>query len=261
MNPTRIGTHTPFSHPQTLPLRSVVEIAVEPILVVAPHPDDETLGCAGAIALLRSMGHTVYILVMSDGTQSHPHSRKYPKAALQQLREAETCRAMEILGVEEPCITFFALPDGAIATALAPGSAAIDQCQTYLANITPQLILLPWRHDPHPDHRATWQILQTALARLDLCPRLLEYPIWDWDIHQRQLLAEPAVQPWRLDIAEVFALKQQAISAYLSQTTDLINDDPTGFRLTPEMLGNFTQPWELYLEQLEQNHEPRIFTC
>ena len=248
MNPTKIGTDTPFSHPQTLPLRSVAEIVAAPVLVVAPHPDDETLGCAGAIALLRSIGSPVHILVMSDGTQSHPHSSKYPKAALQQLREAETRSAMAILGVDRSNITFFALPDGAMPTALAPGfSAAVARCQTYLASITPQLVLLPWRHDPHPDHRATWQILNAALAGLAIYPRSIEYPIWDWDLNQRQLLAEPAVQPWRLDIAEVTSLKQQAISAYLSQTTDLINDDPTGFRLTPEMLGNFAQPWELYL--------------
>ena len=181
MNPTKTHTHTPFSHPQTLPLCSVAEIIAEPVLVVAPHPDDETLGCAGAIALLRLMGSPVHILVMSDGTQSHPHSRQYPKAALQQLRAAETRAAMAILGVEESCITFLGLPDGAMPTALAPGfSAAVDRCQLYLASITPQLVLLPWRHDPHPDHRATWQILDAALARLAMYPRSIEYPIWDW---------------------------------------------------------------------------------
>ena len=253
MNPTKISPHTPFSCPQTVPLRSIAAIIAEPVLVVAPHPDDETLGCAGAIALLRSIGSPVHILVMSDGTQSHPHSRQYPKAVLQQLRAAETRAAMAILGVEESCITFFGLPDSAMPTASDPSfSAAVDRCQTYLTSITPQLVLLPWRHDPHPDHRATWQILDAALAGLAMYPRSIEYPIWDWDLNQRQLLAEPGIEPWRLDITEVVALKQQAIAAYLSQTTDLINDDPTGFRLTPELLGNFTQPWELYLEQ---NHE------
>lgn len=43
-------------------------------------------------------------------------------------------------------------------------------------------------------------------------------------------------------------LKLQAIAAYRFQTTDLIDDDPEGFRLTPEMLANFIHPWELYLE-------------
>jgi len=46
-----------------------------------------------------------------------------------------------------------------------------------------------------------------------------------------------------------FVLIQQAIAAYRSQTTNLIDDDPNGFRLTAEMLENFAQPWEIYLEE------------
>ena len=48
-------------------------------LIVAPHPDDESLGCGGAIALLRKFNLEVSILVLSDGTLSHPNSLKFPK--------------------------------------------------------------------------------------------------------------------------------------------------------------------------------------
>jgi hypothetical protein len=44
-------------------------------------------------------------------------------------------------------------------------------------------------------------------------------------------------------------LKQRAIAAYRSQTTSLIDDDPTGFCLSPQMLSNFARPWEVYLEE------------
>lgn len=107
----------------------------------------------------------------------------------------------------------------------------------------------PDRYDPHPDHRATWQILQAALALTALSLRVIEYPIWDWDPQQRQLHYFESNQAWRLDISEVVELKQRAIALYRSQTTDLIDDDPTGFRLTPQMLSNFAHPWEIYLEQ------------
>ncbi|MHC5832664.1 MAG: PIG-L deacetylase family protein, partial [Nostoc sp.] len=63
---------SPLSNPSVLPWRSVNEIACSPILIVAPHPDDETLGCGGAIALLRSLNCHVQVLVISDGTLSHP---------------------------------------------------------------------------------------------------------------------------------------------------------------------------------------------
>lgn len=241
---------SPLSNPQALPLRSISAIAAEPVLVIAPHPDDETLGCAGAIALLKHQGYTVKILVMSDGTQSHPNSLKYPALALRHLRESETRYAMRLLGVEPSHLTFLQLLDGAVPKAGAVNfSAAVNQCCGYLANVIPKIIFAPWRSDPHPDHRATYQILQAALVQIQGCFRVIEYPIWDWDLNQRQSFPQDLHQAWRLDIAEVVAQKQQAIAAYRSQTTDLIDDDPDGFRLTPKMLSNFAHPWEIYLEE------------
>lgn len=60
---------------------------------------------------------------------------------------------------------------------------------------------------------------------------------------------DTSVTIWRLDISQVVKLKQQAIATYRSQTTNLIDDAPEGFRLTPQMLANFTRPWEVYLEE------------
>jgi LmbE family N-acetylglucosaminyl deacetylase len=248
---TSIADHaSPLARPLDLPLYSIEEIAAEPVLVVAPHPDDETLGCAGAIALLRAQGYTVQILVVSDGTQSHPNSRKYPAPALRALRAAETRRAMAILGVEPSHITFLQLPDGAVPSVGTPGfKAAVSTCYTYLKTVIPKIVFAPWRSDPHPDHRATGHILCAALAQAVLSPRVIEYPIWDWDPQQRRLSSQDAKTAWRLEISEVLTLKKQAIAAYRSQTTDLIDDDPLGFRLTPQMLQNFTQLWEIYLEE------------
>ena len=62
-------------------------------LVVAPHPDDESLGCGGAIALLSGFGCPVHVLFISDGTGSHPNSRKFPPPALRALRESEAQNA------------------------------------------------------------------------------------------------------------------------------------------------------------------------
>ena len=57
-------------------------------------------------------------------------------------------------------------------------------------------------------------------------------------------------QPRRLDIAPVLAAKLRAIACHRSQTTDLIADDPGGFRLEPAMLRRFELPWETYLEAI-----------
>ena len=60
---------------------------------------------------------------------------------------------------------------------------------------------------------------------------------------------EGSITTWRLDINQVVKLKQQAIATYRSQTTNLIDHAAEGFRLTPQMLANFTRPWEVYLEE------------
>jgi LmbE family N-acetylglucosaminyl deacetylase len=221
-----------------------------PVLIVAPHPDDETLGCGGAVALLRSYGCPVWVLVITDGTQSHPRSRKYPAPILQQLREQETRSAMSRLGVASGAVTFLQLSDGKVADAVALQSAQ-SICRNYLKGIAPKTIFLPWRHDPHPDHRATWQLLKDAIVDTGIAARLIEYPIWDWDIQQSNHLPDSSqMQAWRLNIQNVLGMKQRAIGAYRSQTTDLIDDDPAGFRLTPTMLAHFTQPWEVYFEEI-----------
>ena len=247
----RVVASSPLTNPAALPLREATAIALGSTLVVAPHPDDETLGCGGAIALLRSLGCDVQVLVISDGTLSHPRSQKYPAPLLRALRESETLSALALLGVDAAKVTFLRLQDGSIPTQNSPGiKNAVASCKDWLALFAPKTIFLPWRYDPHPDHRASWKLIHTALLNLPLSPRLIEYPIWDWDPEQRGSLPDTSqVTSWRLDISSVVELKQRAIAAYRSQTTDLIDDDPEGFRLTAEMLANFTRPWEVYLEE------------
>ncbi|MBW4578046.1 MAG: PIG-L family deacetylase [Tildeniella nuda ZEHNDER 1965/U140] len=246
-----IASQPPLFNPATLPLRSVHTITGS-ALVVAPHPDDETLGCGGAIALLRALDYPVYILVISDGTLSHPRSLKYPAPRLQALRQAETLEALSILGVEKTDVMFLGLQDGSIPTSESPGiQEAVACCRTYLEALLPETIFLPWRTDPHPDHRATWKLMHTALVYLNYSPRIIEYPIWDWDPEQGTFTSLEQVVAWRLDIQAVLETKLRAIAAYRSQTTNLIDDDPEGFQLTPEMLVNFTRPWEMYLEDVQ----------
>ena len=235
---------------EALPLRTAEDVFADcrGAVVVAPHPDDETLGCGGAIALLRQRGIPVHILVVSDGTQSHPHSQRYPPDRLRQLREQETCAAVQVLGLPTAAVTFLRWPDTAVPH---PGdldfSTAVDQCYCYLLCHSPTLVFVPWQHDRHCDHRATWTITQHALSQLSSPPRQLVYSIWGSP--SAGLPALPVGETgWRLNICDVKAVKRRAANAYQSQTTDLIADDPTGFRLTPTMLNNLIQPWETYLE-------------
>lgn len=223
-------------------------------LIVAPHPDDESLGCGGAIALLSLRRMPVAVLAMSDGTLSHPNSQKFPPARLRALRESEMIAALEILGAGRETATFFRFRDRHV-----PGEddagfdAAVERVARFLADFRPETVLAPWRRDPHPDHRACWQIVRSAMRRgngASVAGRLLEYPIWLWELAAGgDWPVEENIRAVRLDIGAVVARKQAAIRAHASQTTDLIDDDPDGFRLAPEVLAHFNAPYEIFFEE------------
>ncbi|MDB9529386.1 PIG-L family deacetylase [Oscillatoria sp. CS-180] len=233
-----------------LPLYSADQVFSECrcAVVVAPHPDDESLGCGGAIALLRQSDIPVQILVVSDGTGSHPNSRRYPPSQLRHLREQETRLAAKRLGVDAQAITFWRWPDKAV-----PGLGtqdfiiAVDQGRRYLRRHSPALLFVPWRGDQHCDHRAAWQIIQACLQDWSHPPRQVAYAVWGSRSAGLPLLP-PGETGWRLDIRSVEEIKRWAIAAHRSQTTLLIDDDPNGFCLTPDMLANLIQPWETYLD-------------
>lgn len=220
-------------------------------IVFAPHPDDESLGCGGAIALLRKRGLPVAVVTMSDGALSHPNSVKFPADKLRDLRESEMLNALEILGVGAGEITFLRYRDRRVPNESNDDfDAAVETVKTILAAEKPQTILAPWRFDPHPDHRATWQIVRRAAESVNCRARLLEYPIWLWELaEQSDLPDEKKIRVRRLNIESVVAIKQKAIRAHASQITGLIDDDPQGFRLSAEVLEHFAEPFEIYLEE------------
>ncbi len=224
-----------------------------PTLIVAPHPDDESLGCGGLIALLRRRSVSVHVLFVTDGTLSHPNSRRYPAPALRALREAEATAALATLGVEAGHVTFLRLPDGSAPDRAAAGfDDAVERCRAPLTAIAPETVCLPWRRDPHPDHRAVSQIVRAAAWSACAAARLIEYPIWTWERAAPEDLPQPGeVCGWRLDIDAVAAQKQAAIACHASQVTRLIDDDPDGFWLSPEVLAHFAAPWEVFLETVD----------
>ena len=214
-------------------------------LIVAPHADDESLGCGGVISLLRKYGQTVYILLLSDGTLSHPNSREYPADQLMELREKELVEAAAILGVPAENIIFCRYKDRQVP------SASGDEFPTAVKNISkmlevlkPQSIFLPWRRDPHPDHLAAFQLITQSNIQ---GAQLYEYPIWLKELGETS--DEPNIEevtPFRLDISTVLQQKKEAIAAHRSQTTNFISDDPEGFTLSEEMLDLFTIPYETF---------------
>lgn len=214
-------------------------------LIIAPHADDESLGCGGVISLLRKFGQTVYILLLSDGTLSHPNSREYPAEKLRDLREKELLDAAEILGVPAENIIFCRYPDRNVPSTHHEGfKDAVRSISKLMAVIQPQSIFVPWRRDPHPDHRAAFQLIDDSETEN---AKIYEYPIWLRELGQNG--DEPTTDesmPFRLNISSVLAQKQQAVSQHRSQISGIISDDPEGFQLSQEMLDQFNVPYETF---------------
>ena len=224
-------------------------------LVIAPHPDDESLGCGGTIAQLGALGYAVHVVFVSDGTMSHPNSRAYPTERLRDLREAEAHEALRILAVNERACTFLRYKDRQVPMRDQPDFLeAATSVATLIDQVKPSTIFVPWRRDPHPDHRASWQITQEALQQTTSKPRVLEYLIWLWELGNQNDMPNPdEVNVWKVPIDAVMAQRDRAIAAHRSQVTHLIDDDPTAFYLSPELLTHFEKPRELFLETKQPN--------
>lgn len=224
-------------------------------LAVAPHPDDESLGCGGTLALLADLQLPVLIVFVSDGAASHPNSLQWAAPRLRDLREAEARAALDVLGVGGSNARFLRLPDGAVPRAgEADFAAALQQVEELVADFGPQTVLVPWRRDPHRDHRASWQLFAHALRwrEPDAGPlRWLEYLVWAFERGAPDEWPQQGeARAWRLDIAPVLKRKTAAIQAHRSQVTRLIDDDPQGFWLSPEVIAHFQTPHETWIAPL-----------
>lgn len=153
----------------------VLEHRGRPWLVVAPHPDDETLGCGATIARARDMGITVHVAVVTDG-RGHPPDFPHPES-LVAIRRAETLRACGILGVPESCVEFLGFIDGGAESHV---EAIRARLLSIIAAIDPDRIFVPSGIDNHADHRAVAAAVEGGLRDGAVRATVLEYPLWFW---------------------------------------------------------------------------------
>ena len=197
-----------------------------------------------------------YIVFVTDGSASHRNSRAWPAARLAAQREHEACNALACLGIENAPRLFLRLPD---ANMPAPGDSAWESAVATVSDVlqrfAPDLVLLPWRRDPHCDHRASWLLSQRALRQASVRPDILEYAIWLDELGAVEDHPKPGeAELVRVNIGTALANKRAAIAAHVSQTTDLIADDPDGFRLTPQTIARLTQSTEVFFRVTNESH-------
>jgi len=232
----------------SLPFRSVRDVLEDrPFIVVAPHPDDESLACGGLIADACQQGVRGKVVIVSDGAGSHPNSKAYPPDRLGSLREEEARQAGAELGLKPEEMLFLGLPDRFVPCEGEQAERAIGAIADCVREIGAGSIFVSWRHDPHCDHEASYHIARAVQRRVGKV-RLFEYVVWGHTLPPSTEV-DPIPRGFRISIDhEAQEKKRRAIAAHRSQTTHLIDDDPAGFILTQIDLARFDFPYEFFLE-------------
>ncbi|MCE2578260.1 PIG-L family deacetylase [Komagataeibacter sp. FNDCR1] len=228
-----------------LPVAPLSAIVPGTALILAPHADDESLGCGGLIAACCAAGRPPLVVILSDGVGSHPHSPSWPAPRLRAQRQHEALRAVSCLGLAAERLLFLDLPDTAVPHAGPVFERSVRQLAHLCSDHGCGIVLAPWRGDPHCDHEAAWKMAVALQARCGV--GLLAYPVWGW-----LLAAEAEVEhEWpvgmRLDIAPYHRAKARAVSMHESQYGNLITDDPTGFSLPVALLAALVTDFEVFI--------------
>ncbi len=216
-----------------------------PVAILAPHPDDESLGCGGSIAEFCDRGCPPLVIVLTDGTGSHPNSRLFPAPRLRTLREQETLAATACLGLPPERLVFLRYRD-----TVAPRDGiglqdAAAQIATMLVAAGCRTLLAPWRHDPHCDHEAAAAIAEAAGRMAGL--RVIAYPIWGLTLPPETVLAGNDLTGFQIRVTRQIERKRAAIHAHASQCQGSIPDDPEGFQLQPAFIDLFLQDQEIFI--------------
>lgn len=230
-------------------------------VVIAPHPDDETLGCGATIARKRASGTAVTVVVVADGRYAQHRSRLITPAGLAVLRAEEAVAACAALGVAAANLLQLGFEDNAVRES---EDDLVHRLHELLIDVVPEEVLVVSGLDHHVDHRAVNRAAHRALARWDHLPVVGEFPVWSWidgpwsDQDRRRPPARAAHlvgQPLRTLLRGrattvatdgFLGAKRAALAAHATQTSSY-TDEADWAVMSAEMLELFLGPEEVFL--------------
>jgi LmbE family N-acetylglucosaminyl deacetylase len=177
------------------------------VLVVAPHPDDESIGCGGTLRLHVERGDRVDVVFLTSGELGLEELE--PDAA-RKVREDEAEQAAARLGLTR--LEFLRHPDWFLGDAL---DAACTDVLRLVEELAPDRVLSPHALEAHPDHAATARIVDQVARRTECAFERVEYEVWT---------PMPEFDDVE-DITTVFETKLAAVRTYASQLTKFRYDD------------------------------------
>jgi LmbE family N-acetylglucosaminyl deacetylase len=210
-------------------------------LVLAPHPDDETLGAGGLIARLAAEGHPAWVVFLTAGEASHVGSPQWPRERLAHTRKREAHRALGALRHPHGRVNHLAWQDGNPPAAISPAfrrscSFLIGLCRRHhIRNLA-----TTWRGEDHCDHQAAFQLGRQVAFHLRGYVTVFQYLVWGWrdPLLSIQLCGFEAMT---VDAAPQASLGRKAIRCHRTQISALVQDAAEAFRLPPDMIALATR--------------------
>jgi LmbE family N-acetylglucosaminyl deacetylase len=189
------------------------------LAAILAHPDDESFGCAGALALAHAEGKTTRLLVATRGESGVPEG--VDDGAFGDVREAELICAAQKIGLDEVSV-LEGYADGGVADQ--PFDALVDDIATWLASRRPHAVITFGPHGVtgHPDHVVVGSATRWAVERLaesGIAPNAVYVisPIYDPDGNRYDLSGEEQAASHRVEITEVVDRKVAALECHASQ--------------------------------------------
>jgi len=199
------------------------------MVVFAPHPDDETLGCGGTIAKKISQGYEVIIVIMTDGR--HAFSKVFgidsdpTPEELKEIRKEEVLRAVKILGVPKENVIFLGFEDGSLEE---NADKAVETIKEIMIKYSPSEIYFPFIKDFHPDHRAANRMIKKCAQELRLTCLKNQYSI-SHKYARLGPLFERILNLFRksiveVDVSDFLDLKKIAVGEFTSEISTISDE-------------------------------------
>jgi LmbE family N-acetylglucosaminyl deacetylase len=254
-----IGRGVNLSHSLSAPVRRLLVARAKNItesvkagntLVLAPHPDDETLGCGGTIALKRELGSRVTVCIATRGTGGGRRSTLGDQLPL--VRAEETQGACRRLGVDAAEIRWLGHDDSTLER---HADSLLEPLCELINEVDPAQLFVPFFVDAHNDHRTLFTAALSAVARIRSPAAVYAYPVWFWT---RAAWVRPSSSPIRraataalragfspvllrprvVNIEDFLGVKCEALDFYSGEFASF----PLDF------LDDFTNSYELFFE-------------
>ncbi|MDI6734993.1 MAG: PIG-L deacetylase family protein [bacterium] len=171
----------------------------ERVLVLAPHPDDESIGCGGVLYQHYLSGEKITVVFLTDGCQGR-YRRRISEEEIVKQRKEEAKKAAVVLGIQN--IIFWDYKDGELCS----NEESIKRMRELIPTITPDVVYLPYFVDEHEDHWATNKIFLEACPKITYRFKVFAYEVWT-----------PLIPNYLVNITKQMDKKLKALECYKTQ--------------------------------------------